>query len=172
MNKYIIGGAVVVALVLGFFGGRVTAPTSATFGSYNPPVQSAGGFVASYATSTAYTLPCSVSNIQWLNTTALATGTINAATTTYAACPVLNNLGASVVYSKVVNDSTNTVAYVGGTGVIFKCETTAVGTSTVGAGGTCTASTFTILASSTVDLSYMFDGSSSSLVIDVGNNYK
>ncbi len=168
---YVALGAVIVSAGLLFAGYSLAPKSEVKLGSYNPPVQSAGGFAASYSTSTAYTLPCSAQNIQWLGTAALATVTINAATTTFAACPNLANLGTSVL-GKIVNDSTNTVAYVGGTGVSFKCETQAAGTSTVGAGGTCTSSTFTILASSTLDYSYLFDAQSSTLILDVGNNYK
>ena len=174
MNKltYTALGLSVVALL--FAGAVMFTPKTVTpsLGGYTPPVTSAGGFAASYATSTAYTLACTPVNIQWLGTTALATGTISAATTTFAACPILQNPGTSIFGSKVVNDSTNTVSYSGGVGDVFKCETTAVGTSTVGAGGTCTATGFTLLASSTVDISYLFDSNSSTLVIDVGNNYK
>lgn len=173
MNKTYLTIGAVVLLGLGLFVGYVLPHSSSPgLGGYNPPVVSAGGFVASYATSTAYTLACSQVNVQWLGTAALATGTISAATTTFAACPNLAVAGTSVGPSKIVNDSTNTVSYAGGTGDVFKCETVGAGTSTVGTGGTCTATGFTILASSTVDLSYMFDSNSSSLVIDVGNNYK
>ncbi len=173
MKNYLIGGAIalVVSVFVSYFAVTQYAP-SPTLGGYNPPVTSAGGFVNSYATSTAYTLACASANVQWLGTGALATGTLAAATTTFAACPVLQNPGTSVFGSKVVNDSSNTVAYAGGVGDVFKCETTAVGTSTVGAGGTCSATGFTLLASSTVDISYLFDSNSSSLIIDVGNNYK
>jgi hypothetical protein len=173
MNKTYLTFGAVVLLALGLCVGCVLPHSSSpALGGYNPPVVSAGGFAASYATSTAYTLACSPQNVQWLGTSALATGTINAATTTFAACPNLDVAGTSVVGSKIVNDSTNTASYAGGVGDVFKCETTAVGTSTVGAGGTCSATGFTLLASSTVDISYLFDSNSSSLVIDVGNNYK
>jgi hypothetical protein len=169
MNKTSITALVVgvVALVLS---GYAFFSASPNLGSYIPPVQSAGGFVASYSTSTVYTIGCSPTNIQWLGTSALATATIQAATTTFAACPNLNNFGTSVG-GKIVNDSTNTVAYAAGTGVVYKCETNGVGTSTIGSGGTCTASGFTLLASSTVDYSALFDGTSSTLIIDVANNY-
>ena len=172
MNKSTVTAIALSVVAVAFAGYSFFFPaTSVRLGSYVPPVQSAGGFTQSLSTSTAYTLACTPTNTQWLGTSALATGTLAAATTTFQACPNLNNLGTSVT-GKIINDSTNTVAYVLGTGDVFKCETQAVGTSTIGAGGTCTASTFTLLASSTVDISYLFDSSSSSLVIDVGNNYK
>ena len=172
-NKlYTVIGAVVL-LAVGLVSGYSLAPKSSpSLGGYNPPVQSAGGFTQVLSTSTAYTLACNPTNIEWLGTAALATGTINAATSTFLACPNINNIGASVNGNKIVNDSTNTVAYQGGTGVVFKCETQGVGTSTLGPGGTCTATGFTLLASSTLDMSYLFDGASTTLVVDVGNNYK
>ena len=176
MNKltYTALGLSVVALL--FAGAVMFTPKTVTpsLGGYNPPVTSAGGFVASYSTSTAYTLACAPVNVQWLGTIGFGYGNYcQPATTTFSACPVLQNPGTSVFGSKVVNDSTNTVSYSGGVGVVFKCETTAVGTSTLGTERVYTTATgFTLLASSTVDISYLFDNNSSSLVIDVGNNYK
>jgi hypothetical protein len=168
MNKSTITalGIAVVALVVAGFSFFTGGPK---LGSYVPPVQSAGGFVASYATSTAYTLSCTPQNVQWLGTSAVATGTINAATSTFASCPNLDNLGTSVG-GLVVNDSTNTVNYTAGTGVVFKCETSGVGTSTVVGG--CSATGFSILASSTIQENAFFDSSSSSLIVVVGNNFK
>lgn len=171
MNKTSVTSLVVAVIAILVAGFSFLTPASVKLGSYTPSVQSSGGFTQSLSTSTALTLSCTPTNIQWIGTSALATGTIVAATTTFAACPNINNFGTSVT-GKIVNDSTNTIAYVGGTGVIFKCETQAVGTSTIGAGGTCTATGFTLLASSTIDYSYLFDGSSSTLIVDAGNNYK
>ena len=172
MKNYLISiGAVILAVGI-FFAGQVLAPKPVNpLGGYNPPTQSYAGFIHSFSTSTAIATTdfCSSANVQWLGTSALATGTLPAATTTFAACPGLNNLGASVS-GNIINDSTNTVAYSPGTGDVFKCETSGAGTSTVL--GTCTASTFTILASSTVNYQVFFDNSSSSLVFLVGNNYK
>lgn len=160
--------AVIAVAIAGF---AVASPVQQKLGSYTPSQQSAGGFIHSLATSTviATTDLCSNANTQWLGTSALATGTLPAATSTYAACGGLANLGASVS-GNIINDSTNTVAYSPGTGDVFKCETIGAGTSTVQ--GTCTASTLTILASSTVNYQVFFDTSSSSLVFLVGNNYK
>lgn len=167
MNKYLIGGIAVVAVIAAFFVGQAYAPVK--LGSYIPPVQSAGGFTASLTTSTAYTLACNPTNIDWVSTTAAATGTLAAATTTFAACPNLANPGTSVS-GLIVNDSTNTVAYAVGAGVTVKCETSGVGTSTVSGG--CTGTTFSILASTTIQYNAFFDGSSSTLVLTVGNNFK
>lgn len=169
MKNYLIGAGIIVVAVGLFLGGYVVAPkTSPNLGSYVPPVQSAGGFTVTLSTSTAYTLACTPTNIDWLNTTAVATATFSAATTTFAACPQLNNLGSSVG-GLIVNDSTNTVNYASGTGVKFQCETNGVGTSTVS--GLCTASAFSILASTTVQYTALFDGASTTLLINVGNNF-
>lgn len=159
----------IVALVAAFAIGQVSSPVK--LGSYTPAVTSASGFSQSIATSTTLAANsfCDPTNIQFLNTTALATTTFAAATSSYAACTNLTAFGASVNGS-FVNDSTNTIAFAPGTGDVFKCETGGAGTSTVA--GTCTASAFSILASSTVSYSMFFDTASSSLVVLVGNNYK
>jgi len=172
MKNYLIGAGVLVVAVALFFVGRVTAP-SQPLGGYNPPAQSYAGFSQSLSTSSvlAATSFCSPTNIQYLGSSALVTSTLPAATSTYAACANFVNFGASV-QGKIVNDSTNTVAFATATGDVFKCETVAAGTSTVGTGGTCTSSAFTLLASSTIDYSIFFDSSSSTLVFLVGNNYK
>jgi hypothetical protein len=166
MNKYIIGGIVVVALVIGFFGGQVLAPKSSNpLRGYNPPVVSYAGFLHTFAASTtlATTDFCANANTEWLGTNGNATATLPAATSTFAACPSLDNFGSSI-YGNIINDSTNTVAYSTGAGDIIKCETVAAGTSTVGTGGTCTSAGVTILASSTLNYQLFFDTSSSSLV--------
>ena len=176
MKNYIYTaiGAVIVSVGLIFAGYALAPKANPTLGGYNPPVQSYAGFLHTFSTSTvlATTDFCGNANTEWLNESgSAATGTVPAATSTYAACSALNNLGASVS-GNIMNESTNTVAYLGGTGVTFKCETTGVGTSTVAPGGTCTATGFTLLASSTVNYQVFFDTSSSSLIFLVGNNYK
>lgn len=171
MKNYLIGAVAVVALVASFFTGQAFAPNK--LGSYTPPVQSSSGFSQTISTSTTFAASsfCTPTNIQFLGSSALVTSTLPAATSTYAACTNLANLGASVG-GQFMNDSTNTVAFAVGTGDVFKCETQAVGTSTIASGGTCTASAFTLLASSTVNYTLFFDSASSTLVFLVGNNYK
>jgi hypothetical protein len=172
MKKYIIGALVIIALIGVFLAGRTFAPQSDQLRGYNPPVQSAQGFIHSLSTSTAIASTdfCSSANVQWLGTTAVATATLPAATSTFVACPTLsNNLGASN-QGLIVNDSTNTVDYAVGTGDTVKCETNGVGTSTVTGG--CTSSAFSILASTTVAYSVYFDSSSSTFIMTIGNNYK
>lgn len=168
MNKYLIGAIAVVALVAAFFGGQATAPKS--LGSYVPPTQSYQGFTQSISVSS--TLPvtsfCSPSNIQIIGGAAV-TLTVPTATSMFAACPGLNNFGASVT-GNIVNDSTNTATFAAGTGDVYKCETIGAGSSTVQ--GTCTATGFTLLASSTVNYQVSFDSASSTFIFMVGNNYK
>lgn len=169
MNKTLIGIGVLVVAVALFFVGRVTVP-SQTFGSYTPPIQSGSGFSQSVSTSTAFAASsfCTPTNIQFIGTSALATGTYPAATSSYASC-ASPALGASVE-GLFVNDSTNTVNLIAGTGTSFKCETSDVGTSTISSGA-CTSSQVTIPATSTMYFSQYFDSSSSTLVVDVGNTW-
>jgi hypothetical protein len=163
MKNYFIGGLAVLA-VLGFFAGRVTAPTKL---GYNPSTQSYQGFIHSLSTSTAIATTdfCSNANVQWLGTAAVATATLPAATTTFAACPTLNNVGASVS-GLIVNDSTNTIDYAPGVGDVFKCQATSFATTTLQAGCTGgTAGTLTVLASTTVQYTAYFDSSSSTFKV-------
>lgn len=170
MKNFLIGVAV-LAVAVGLFGaGFAFAPKSISLGSYIPPIQSGSGFSQFLSTSTALaaTSFCTPTNIQFIGTSATATGTLATATSTYAACnsPAF---GASVE-GLIVNDSTNTVNLVAGTGVLFKCETSDVGTSTISSGA-CTQTQVSVPASTTMYFAQFFDGSSSTLKIDVGNTW-
>lgn len=172
MNKTTLVTSAVIAVILSVGISYVIAPKSSpSLGSYTPPVQSASGFSQSLSASStlAATSFCDPTNIQFLGSNAVTTSTLPAATSTYASCPNSVNFGASVG-GLIVNDSTNTANFAVGTGDVVKCETNGVGTSTVS--GTCTASAFQILASTTVSYQMFFDSSSSTLVFLVGNNYK
>lgn len=170
MNKTLIGVGIVVIALGAFFGGRALAP-EVKLGSYIPPVQSASGFSQSISVSSTLgaTSFCEPTNIQFLGSTGATTSTLPAATSTYASCANLVNFGASVNGS-IVNDSTNTANFTVGTGDVVKCETNGVGTSTVS--GTCTATGFQILASSTINYFTFFDSTSSIEIFLVGNNFK
>lgn len=169
MKNYLIGAVAVVALVVAFGVGYEVAPRP--LGSYSPPAQSSSGYAQTLSTSTALAASsfCSPTNIQFLNTTALATATIAAATSTYVSCTGLQSLGAFLPDSLLTNNSTNTVNVVGGSGVTFQCETQGAGTSTIVGG--CTTSGFSILATSSVSIKLYFDTASSDLEVVVGNNY-
>ena len=169
INKTSISALVIAVLAVVIGGVALFHNSQQTLDGYVPNTQSPAGFIHSLSTSTnlATTDFCSSANTQWLGTTAAVTGTVPAATSTFAQCGFF--FGESIA-GNIMNDSTNTVTYQGGTGDVFKCETQGAGTSTVQ--GTCTATGFTILASSTVNYQIFFDSSSSSLVFLVGNNYK
>lgn len=170
MNKFLIGaGAVVVAIALFFLGHTLAPEKTPSLGSYTPSGQSSSGFSQSISTSTSLAANslCNPTNIQFLGTTALATATIAAATSSYSACasPAFGFSSEGLF----VNDSTNTVNLVAGTGVAFLCETNDVGTSTIS--GVCTASQVSIPATSTMYFSSYFDSSSSTQKIIVGNTW-
>lgn len=99
-----------------------------------------------FSTSTALTTQqlLTTSNEQWINTTAVATATLPAATTTWLAAgsPAYGSWNANWV----TNNSTNTVNTVAGAGMVFKC---ANGTSTI-VGVSCSPTVFSLPASTTV----------------------
>ena len=169
MNKYLIGIGAIAVLALGLFVGYALHPVSSpSLGSFipNPASPTAAGFSGVYATSTALTpAQYAYQNILVNNTTALATGTLPAATTTYASYGSANF---GVPFPTVItNDSTNTFNLVAGTGDTFLCETQGVGTTTVLGG--CTASQLSVNPTSTLSLQSYFDAASGTMKILVGN---
>lgn len=168
MNKYIIPAVIVLAVIGTFFIVRATEP-SPSLGSYTPPGQSSSGFSQTLSTSSVLSASsfCTPNNIQFLGTNTVVTTTLAAATSSFAAC----NSPAFGFSSEglFVNDSTNTVNIVAGTGVSFQCETNDVGTSTIS--GVCTVSQVLLPATSTMYFSSYFDSSSSTQKIIVGNTW-
>lgn len=136
----------------------------------NDLIIGSAGFSNTFSTSTTLTVTqfCSTTNQRWLNTTALATSTLPSATATYAGCGSLVGFGAWNA-NWITNDSTNTVNIVPGTGMKFKCETNGVGTTTVS--GSCTTSLLSMPASTTLQIQGWWDGSSSTMYLNVGNMY-
>lgn len=131
-------------------------------------VQGANGYGATISTSTTITAAqfCSATSLYYNNLTALVTTTLPAATSSYLACgnPAFGGWSTQLL----INDSTNTVNFVPGTGQTFRCETNGVGTSTVS--GPCTASSVSLLGSSTVTVAGYWTSSSSQYLI-WGNNF-
>ena len=128
------------------------------------------GFSGSYSTSTALTASqfCASTNDLWTGTSALATATLPSSQSAYAQCGSDASFG-SWHGGLVTNDSTNTVNYVAGASTTFRCETSGIGTTTVIGG--CTSSQVSLNATSTAQVSWYWDNSSSSLVILWGNMF-
>ena len=145
--------------------------TSSSKNAFGPVFLSASGYAPSLATSTTFTGSqlSAITNQVWQNTNAIATATLPAATTTYLAFGN-PNLGEQFAF-QVTNDSTNTINYVAGTNVSFKCETQGVGTDTLASSATCSSSQVSISATSTVGAQIYWDTASSSEVILWGNQW-
>lgn len=179
MKNYLIGGAVVLALVLAFFGGRVSAP-SPKLGSYYSSIGAitqtdptltnvllgttifgntnfgANGYTTSTATSTSISAAafCATTGILiQTSTTAAITLTLPSAASAYTAC----GSPAAGAWSdqKIVNDSAFTVTITPGSGMSQR--------QTVGA-----SSTLTMAGTSTMDVWGIWD-SASSLIINQSN---
>ena len=104
---------------------------------------------------------CAATAIRVANTLANATITIAAATSTWAVCGI--NPGQWSV-SRVINDSTNTVSVVAGTGDTFQYVTTGMGTTTYsGTNGI-------VPATSTMEITGQWD-TSSTLYMEFGPTY-
>ena len=131
-------------------------------------VLAANGYGATITTSTALTPTqyCQATVQYYNNLTATVTTTLPSATSTYLACgnPSFGAYSPEVI----INDSTNTVNFVAGTGDIFRCETNGVGTSTITGG--CTSSQVSVLGSTTVQV-FGYWTSSSTNYIEWGNNF-
>lgn len=132
--------------------------------------QGTNGWSAPSPISTSTTITptqfCQTASQIFQNTTALATETLPAATSTWLACgsPAFGAWSTQII----VNNSTNTVNIVAGTGSTFQCETQGVGTTTIVGG--CTATQISIPATSTVAV-FGYWITSSTQYIDWGNMY-
>ena len=186
MNKFyqLVGGAVLLIAVSVGISYVIAPKSSPRLGSYtnggvingnaqfNNVTLGVTGFTNSFSTSTTLTPAqfCATTNEQWINTTALATATLPAATSTYLACT--GGFGANGAWQDqfVTNDSTNTVNIVAGTGMTFKCETQGVGTTTVVGG--CTSSQISISSGTVVSASGFWDNGSGTMYINWGNEWK
>lgn len=163
---YALGAVIVsVGFSFAFLGHQVEQK----LGTYTPNLPSyLPGFTNSFSTSTALsasTFCANNQNMQFVGQSAVATGTLAAATTSYVAC---NNPNfGTAVNGQITNDGTSSVNLVAGTGDSFLCETSGVGTTTVQ--GTCTASTVSLNATSTLFYTSYFDSSSSTLKVVIQN---